>query len=114
MLLLFVFKEHENQNRQQKDYRNRIESLFEWLKQTHRYEPLTDKRDLDSLQREHTRLLEKRQHIDEKAHDIDALLRAINRFVHQSFDSLSQMHFDCSFLLVLIFRMILCKDYVKN
>lgn len=42
---------------------------------------MTDKRDLDSLQREHTRLLEKHQHIDEKSHDIDALLRAINRSV---------------------------------
>jgi hypothetical protein len=79
LLKSYFVKEHENQNRQQKDYRNRIESLFEWLKQTHRYEPLSEKRDLDSLQREHTRLIEKHQHIDEKAHDIDTLLRTINR-----------------------------------
>jgi uncharacterized phage infection (PIP) family protein YhgE len=78
-------KEHENQNRQQKDYRNRIESLLEWLKQTHRYEPLSDKRDLDSLQREHTRLIERRQHIDEKGHDIDTLLRTINRLEKRNF-----------------------------
>ncbi len=76
--MFFSQKEYENQNRQQKDYRTRIESLFEWLKQTHHYEPFSDKRDLDSLQREHTRLIEKRQYIDEKLHDIDALLRNIN------------------------------------
>ncbi|CAF5044363.1 unnamed protein product, partial [Rotaria sp. Silwood1] len=70
--------EHENQNQQQKDYRNRIESLFEWLKQTHKYEPLSDKRDLDTLQREYARLIEKRQLIDERSHDIDLLLRNIN------------------------------------
>jgi hypothetical protein len=80
---LIFLKEYENQNRQQKDYRIRIESLFEWLKQTHHYEPLTDKRDLDSLQREHTRLIEKRQHIDEKSQDIDTLLRNINRLIKQ-------------------------------
>ncbi|CAF3642100.1 unnamed protein product [Rotaria sp. Silwood1] len=71
-------EEHENQNQQQKDYRNRIESLFEWLKQTHKYEPLSDKRDLDTLQREYARLIEKRQLIDERSHDIDLLLRNIN------------------------------------
>ncbi|CAF4142454.1 unnamed protein product, partial [Rotaria sordida] len=71
-------EEYENQNQQQKDYRTRIEFLFEWLKQTHKYEPLSDKRDLDSLQREHARLIEKRQLIDEKSHDIDLLLRNIN------------------------------------
>jgi RNase P subunit RPR2 len=74
-----LFKEYEQQNRQQKDYHSRIESLFEWLKQTHRYEPLSDKRDLESLQREYTRLVEKRQDIEEKSHDIDGLLRNINR-----------------------------------
>jgi len=68
----------EDQNRQQKDFQNRIENHFEWLKQTHKYEPLTDKRDLDSLQREHTRLNEKRQLIDSRSHDIDNLLRLIN------------------------------------
>jgi uncharacterized phage infection (PIP) family protein YhgE len=78
MNFLFV-KEYENQNRQQKDYRTRIESLFEWLKDTHRYEAIGDKRDLDSLQREQTRLNEKRQHLDEKSHDIDSLLLNINR-----------------------------------
>ncbi len=76
--MLFL-KECENQNRQQKEYRIRIETLFEWLKQTHHYEPLSDKRDLDSLQRDYTRLIEKHQHIDEKSHDIDTLLRNINR-----------------------------------
>jgi len=75
----FFVKEYENQSRQQKDYRTRIESLFEWLKDTHRYEPIGDKRDLDSLQREQTRLNEKRQHLDEKSHDIDSLLLNINR-----------------------------------
>ena len=52
--------------------------MFEWLKQTHRYEPLTDKRDLDALQREHQRLLDKRQQIDEKAQEIDNLSRLIS------------------------------------
>ncbi|CAF5217730.1 unnamed protein product, partial [Rotaria magnacalcarata] len=77
MQLVFL-KEFENQCRQQKDYRDRIESLYEWLKETHRYEPLTDKRDIESLQREHARLLEKRHYIDERSNDIDLLLRTIN------------------------------------
>ncbi|CAF5129188.1 unnamed protein product, partial [Rotaria sp. Silwood1] len=70
--------EYEQQNRQQKDFRERIEVLFEWIKQTHRYEPLNDKRDAESLQREYTRLNEKQQQINEKSKDIDALLRNIN------------------------------------
>ncbi|CAF3482671.1 unnamed protein product [Rotaria sp. Silwood1] len=71
-------EEYEQQNRQQKDFRERIEVLFEWIKQTHRYEPLNDKRDVESLQREYTRLNEKQQQINEKSKDIDALLRNIN------------------------------------
>lgn len=51
--------------------------MFGWLKQTHRYEPLSDKRDLDSLQREHQKLLDKRQQIDEKAMEIENLSRLI-------------------------------------
>ncbi|CAF4487048.1 unnamed protein product [Rotaria socialis] len=78
IMQLFFLKEFENQYRQQKDYRGRIESLYEWLKETHRYEPLTDKRDIESLQREHARLLEKRHYIDERSNDIDLLLRTIN------------------------------------
>lgn len=74
-----LLQECENQNRQQKDHRNRIEALFEWLKDTHRYETLTEKRDLESLQREHQRLIEKRQQIEEKSVDIDSLLRIINK-----------------------------------
>lgn len=52
---------------------------MDWLKQTHRYEPLSDKRDLDSLQREHARLLDKRQQIDGKSQEVENLLRMINR-----------------------------------
>ncbi|CAF4315796.1 unnamed protein product [Rotaria sp. Silwood2] len=71
-------EEYEQQNRQQKDFHERIEVLFEWIKQTHRYEPLNDKRDIESLQREYARLNEKQQQINEKSKDIDALLRNIN------------------------------------
>ncbi|UJR37453.1 hypothetical protein I4U23_030156 [Adineta vaga] len=71
-------EEYVNQNQQQKEYRVRIESLFEWLKDIHRYEPLSDKRDIDSLQREHKRLMDNRQQIDVKLHDTDTLLRSIN------------------------------------
>ena len=79
-LILFSFqKEYEQQNRQHKDFRGRIESLFEWIKQTHRYEPLSDRRDLESLQREYTRLNEKHQQINEKSKETDTLLRTINK-----------------------------------
>ena len=39
---------------------------------------MNDKRDLDSLKREHQKLLDKRQQIDEKANEIDNLLRMIS------------------------------------
>ncbi|CAF3855305.1 unnamed protein product, partial [Adineta steineri] len=71
-------QEYEKQNHQQKDYRNRIESLYEWLKNIHRYESLSDKRDLDSLQKEQKRLLDNHQSINGKIHDIDLLLQNIN------------------------------------
>ena len=58
---------------------------MDWLKQTHRYEPLSDKRDLDSLQREHARMLDKRQQIDGKAQEIDNLMRLINRYTSKCF-----------------------------
>jgi hypothetical protein len=42
--------------------------------------PLSDKRDLESLQREYGRLQEKHQQINDKSKDIDTLLRNINKF----------------------------------
>ena len=77
--IVFSSKEYEDQNHQQKQYRIQIEILFEWLKDTHRYEPLSDKRDADSLQREHKRLTSTRQQIDVKLNDIDTLLQNLHR-----------------------------------
>jgi hypothetical protein len=76
---MFCLKEYEQQNRQLKDFRGRIESLFEWIKQTHSYQPLSDKRDLESLQREYARLNEKHQQTSEKFKDTESLLRNINK-----------------------------------
>lgn len=41
---------------------------------------MSDKRDLQSLQREQTRLNDKSQQIQEKSQEIDPLLRQINKF----------------------------------
>ncbi len=104
-------KEYEQQNRQQKDFRNRIESVFEWIKQTQRYEPLSDKRDLESLQREHTRLNEKHQQITDKSKEIDTLLRNINKFEQSK---LSLLINSPSSLSVQNYPVILYKNYVKK
>jgi hypothetical protein len=77
--LFFRFKEYEQQNRQQKDFRQRIELIFEWIKQNQRFESLSTKHDLESLQREHAQLNEKQQQIQEQLKDIDTLLRNINK-----------------------------------
>ncbi|CAF3725966.1 unnamed protein product [Adineta steineri] len=71
-------EEYEQQNRQQKDFRERIESMFEWIKQTQRYDSLSNKQDLDSLQREQAQLNEKQQQINDKLKDSDLLIRNIN------------------------------------
>ncbi|CAM4836468.1 unnamed protein product [Rotaria magnacalcarata] len=71
-------EEYEQQNRQHKDFRDCIEILFEWIKQSYSYESLNDKRDLESLERELKKINEKQQQIIDKSKEIDALARAIN------------------------------------
>ncbi|CAM2712242.1 unnamed protein product [Rotaria socialis] len=71
-------EEYEQQNRQHKDFRDGIEMLFEWIKQSYSYESLNDKRDLESLERELKKINDKQQHIIDKSKEIDALARAIN------------------------------------
>lgn len=73
-----------------------MEHLFEWIKQNQRYEPLSDKRDLPSLQREQARLNDKSQQILEKSQEIDSLLRQINKFEFIS-TSFSLTHFSLQF-----------------
>ena len=70
-----------------------MENLFEWIKQTQRYEPLSEKRDLPSLQREHARLNDRSQQIQEKSQEIDSLLRQINKFEYFDLSSLSNSPF---------------------
>ena len=43
----------------------------------HHYGPLSDRQDLEHLQREQTKLTEKHGHMQEKLREADALLRAI-------------------------------------
>ncbi|UJR08743.1 hypothetical protein I4U23_013000 [Adineta vaga] len=71
-------EEYEQQNRQQKEFRDRIESIFDWIKQSQRYESLSNKQDLDALQQEYTHLNQKQQLIQEKLKEIDILSRNIN------------------------------------
>ncbi|CAF1053347.1 unnamed protein product [Adineta ricciae] len=71
-------EEYEQQNRQQKEFRDRIESIFEWIKQTQRHESLSGQQDLDTLQQENAQLNQKQQAIQEKLKEIDILSRNIN------------------------------------
>ena len=79
VIVVFRRKECDLYSREQKQYRDRIQGLLNWLDQSHRYEPLGDRRDLDSLEREQTRLIDTRAQIDDQLREIDALLRSISR-----------------------------------
>jgi prefoldin subunit 5 len=83
--LTLTLKDYEKQEREENDVRQRVQILSDWIKEqtTHRVEPpfSEKRRDLNSLQREHERLAQQRQSIEEKSHEIESIRRTMNRFV---------------------------------
>lgn len=66
-------QEFERGNNDEKNLRQRIDSLFRYLKENHQYQSISDKRDLPSLQREYERLIDEQIHLNEKIHEIDTI-----------------------------------------
>lgn len=73
-------KDFQRENDEKKSVRQQIDLLFDYLKENHQYQSISDKRDLPSLQHEYQRLLDEQTRLNEKIHQIDSIRHSSRDF----------------------------------